>query len=171
MEKPSGEWISETSEIIWDNTDSTRAVFRIDAPAAKGAIGYIGGRRIELGNLTIEMDSIPGNWAAITLTSLDGKPIEESSKILIVAAGKAENTGWQWNENKTSLGGNWGNAPTRVEGIPAKLTFSNMYKFKIRPLDAYRKPGEEIPVNRKGKNHSVGIGAQYKTLWYLIERD
>ena len=169
--KPTGEWISETGEIKWDNTDSTRAVFRIDAPAAKGAIGYIGGRRIDLGNVSIEMDSIPGNWAAITLTSLDGKSIEESSRILLVAAGKAENTDWQWNENKTSLGRNWGNAPTRVEGIPAKFVFSNMDKFKIRPLDAYRNPGDEIPVTRKGKNLSFGIGAQYKTLWYLIGRD
>jgi len=169
--KPAGEWISGTGELKWDNTDSTRAVFRIDAPTAKGAIGYIGGRRIELGNVAIEMNSIPGNWAAITLTSLDAKPIEKSSRILLVAAGKAENTDWQWNENKTSLGENWGNAPTRVEGIPAKFTFSNMDNFKIRPLDAYRNPGDEIPVTRKGKNLSFGIGSQYKTLWYVISRE
>ena len=171
FEKPDGPWISETGEIIWDNTDSTQAVFKINAPSAKAAIGYIGGKSIDLGNVTVAMDTTPNNWATITLTSLDGKPVEESSRILLVAAGKAENTDWKWNENKTSLGRNWGNAPTRVEGIPAKLTFSNMDNFKVQPLDTYGTPGEEILIKKKGREISFGIGAQYKTLWYIISRE
>lgn len=171
VDKPVGEWVSETGEIRWDNTDSTRAVFRIDAPTAKAAIGYIGGKDIELGNVKVAMDVTQNNWAAITLTALDGKPVEQSGKILLVAAGRAENTNWKWNENKTSLGRNWGEAPTRVEGIPARIVFSNMSKFKVRPLDAYGNPGNEIKVQKKGKDLSFGIGAQYRTLWYIITRE
>ncbi len=91
-----GPWESETGEIIWDNRDSINAVYKINAPSAKAAIGYIGGKSIDLGNVTIAMDTTRYNWATITVTSLDGKPLEASSKILLVAAGRVENTGWKW---------------------------------------------------------------------------
>jgi len=171
VETPAGPWVSETGEIIWDNADSTQAVFKVDAPSAKAAVGYIGGKVIDLGNITVAMDTTPYNWAAITLTSLDSKPVEESSKILLVAAGRAENTDWKWNENKTSLGGDWGNAPTRVEGIPAWITFRNTGIFRVQTLDPAGNPGNEIKVNKNGKAFIFGIGAQYKTLWYLITRN
>jgi hypothetical protein len=171
VEEPSEPWVSETGEIEWDNADSTQAVFKINAPSAKGAIGYIGGKNIDLGNVTVAMEPTPNNWAVITLTSLDGKPVEESSKVLLVAAGKAENTDWQWNENKTSLGRNWGNAPTRVEGIPAKIIFRNTGGFKVQSLDPAGSPSAEIITGKKGKEIIFGIGAQYKTLWYLISRE
>jgi hypothetical protein len=52
-----GPWESETGEIIWDNRDSINAVYRINSPSAKAAIGYIGGKSIDLGNVTIAMDT------------------------------------------------------------------------------------------------------------------
>lgn len=171
VKEPEGPRVSETGEIIWDNSDSTQALFKINAPSAKAVIGYSGGRKTDLGNITISVDSTPNNWAAITLTSLDWKPIEESSKILLVAAGSAENTDWQWNEKKTSLGRNWGKAPTRVEGIPAWFAFRNMPKFRVQLLDPAGNPGDYIPVSRKGNEITFGIGAQYKTLWYIISRE
>jgi hypothetical protein len=39
------------------------------------------------------MDTTPFNWATVAITSLDGKPLEESSRILLVAAGRAEKHG------------------------------------------------------------------------------
>ena len=44
-----GPWESETGEIIWDNRDSVNAVYKINSPSAKAAIGYIGGKSIDLG--------------------------------------------------------------------------------------------------------------------------
>jgi len=171
VQDPQGVWESETREIIWDNRDSLQATFKINAPSARAAIGYIGGKSIELGNVTIAMDKTPNNWATITINSLDGKPIENSARILLVAAGRVENSGWQWNQDSTSLGANWGNAPTRAEGIPAGFTFRDMDLFSVRALDPAGNPGTEIPVNKRGKTISFGIGAQYKTLWYILTRE
>jgi hypothetical protein len=171
VEKPSGSWESGTGEITWDNADSARAVFKINAPAAKAAIGYIGGQSIELGNVTIEMDTIPGNWATITLTSLDGKPIEESSRILLVAAGKVENKDMVWNEEKTTVGREWGNSPTTAEGIPAILTFRNMKDFSVHSLDPSGNTVKEITVVKSDSEFYLGIGAQNETLWYIITRN
>ena len=40
-----------------------------------------------LGDVKIEMPSTETNWASIAIAALDGKPIPESDKILLVAAG------------------------------------------------------------------------------------
>jgi hypothetical protein len=170
VSKSAGPWESETSEIVWDNRDSVQAVFKINAPSAKAAVGYIGGKSIDLGSVTIAMDATPYNWATITITALDGKPVDKSSRMLLVAAGRVENTDLQWNKDKTSVGAEWGKTPTRAEGIPANLIFRNMDKFSVHVLDPAGNPGAEIAVSRKGADQSFGIGAQYKTLWYILTR-
>jgi hypothetical protein len=168
---PDGPWVSETGEIEWDNRDSANAVFKINAPAARAAIGYIGGRDIELGTVSVQMDTTKYNWATITLTALDGKPVEESSRVLLVAAGRVENTDWKWDEKFTTLGGDWGKAPTRAEGIPAKLIFRDMDKFSVHALDPAGNQVTELKVSKKGGAYVINIGAQYKTLWYIITRE
>lgn len=167
---PEGPWVSETGEIEWDNRDSVKAVYRINAPAARAAVGYIGGRNIDLGTVSIQMDTTKYNWAAITLTALDGKPVEQSSKVLLVAAGRVENTDWKWDEKFTTLGGDWGKAPTRAEGIPAKLVFRNMNEFSVHSLDPAGNQVTELKVTKKGGASEINIGAQYKTLWYILTR-
>lgn len=165
-----GPWESESGEIIWDNRDSINAVYKINAPSARAAIGYIGGKSIDLGNVTIAMDTTRFNWATITVTALDGKPVEKSTRILLVAAGRVENTGWKWDAKHTTVGGEWGTAPTMAEGIPAKLTFRDMDQFKVYALDPAGNQGREVPVSKRGGEQVFGIGSQYKTLWYIITR-
>ncbi len=169
-EAPEGPWVSETGEIIWENKDSINAVYKVNAPAVKVAVGYIGGKSIELGSVTIEMDTTRYNWATITLTSLDGKAVEESSKVLLVAAGRVENSDWKWDDKFTTLGGEWGKSPSKAEGIPAKIIFRDMEKFAVHSLDPAGKEVSEVKVGTKSGNQIINIGAQYKTLWYIITR-
>lgn len=171
VQAPEGPWLSETGEIEWNNIDSANAVFTVNAPSARVIAGYIGGKSVNLGNFTVAMDTTPYNWATITLTTLDGKAIEESSKILLAAAGRVENTDMQWNGQKTSVSNKWGTSPTRAEGIPANISLSNMNNLKIYSLDPAGNILEEIPVKKRGKEQSFNIGAQYKTLWYIIKDD
>jgi hypothetical protein len=168
---PEGIWSSESGELMWDHRDSLQSIFTIDAPAAKAAAGYIGGKSIELDKVTVEMDTIPGNWGVITLTAIDGKPLDESSNILLVAAGKAENTDMGWNDEKNSVGTDWGTAPSIVEGIPAKITLLEMDDLKMFALDSAGNRGNEISIMHRKGNQVIHIGAQYKTLWYLLNRE
>lgn len=167
---PDGPWTSETGEIIWENADSTHAVYKINAPAVRAAIGYIGGMDIKLGTVSIRMDTTRYNWAAITLTALDGKPVEESSKILLIAAGRVENTNWKWDDKFTTLGADWGESPSRAEGIPARLTFRNMEEFSAQSLDSAGNPVTPLKVIKREGAQVLDIGAQYKTLWYILTR-
>ena len=89
---------------------------------------------------------------------------------MLVAAGRVENTDMKWNENHTTVGGEWGKSPTRAEGIPAKLIFRDMEKFSVHALDAAGNQIEEIKVSNKSGEQSFDIGAQYKTLWYILTR-
>jgi hypothetical protein len=166
-----GSWISETGEIVWNNRDSAQAVFTVDAPAAKAALGYIGGKTIELGNVVIAMDTTKSNWGTVTLTALDGKSLDESSNALLVVAGRAENTGMGWNEEMNSVGTEWGTAPTIVEGIPVKLTLLEMDKFSLFKLDSAGSKQSEIKTVKKRRAQELHIGAQHKTLWYLLTRE
>ena len=156
---------------MWDNRDSSQSIFTVDAPAAKAAVGYIGGKTIELGNVTIAMDTIPNNWGTVTLTALDGKPLIESSNVLLVVAGRAENTGMGWNEEKNSVGTEWGTAPTIVEGIPVKITLREMDKFSLFTLDPAGNRGSEVKIVNKRGTQVLHIGSQHKTLWYLLTRE
>jgi hypothetical protein len=170
-DEPDSSWVSETGEIFWNNRDSAQAVFTVNAPAAKAAVGYIGGKTIELGNVVIAMDSTETNWGTVTLTSLDAKPLEGSSNVLLVVAGRAENTGMGWNEAKNSIGTEWGAAPTIVEGIPVKVSLLGLDKFKLFKLDPAGNKADEVNTLDKRRTQELHIGAQHKTLWYLLTRE
>ena len=143
----------------------------MNASAVKVATGYIGGKTIELGNVTIAMDTISNNWGTVTLTAIDGKPLNESSNVLLVVAGRAENTGMGWNEEMNSVGSEWGTAPTIAEGIPVKITLREMEKFRLFILDPAGNKGAEVKIMNKRKTQVLHIGSQYRTLWYLLTRD
>ena len=168
--EPAGPWGSETNEIQWDNRDSTQAIFTINAPAVKSAVGYIGGKSIELGEVVIEMSNTETNWASIALASLDGQPISSSQKILLVAAGKAENTDMGWNETRTTVMGNWGKAPVIAEGIPATISMKTKDVLKVNTLNPAGNIVANVPTELSGDIFSFDIGSEHKTLWYLITR-
>ena len=156
--------------MYWDNRDSTSSVFTVNAPSAKIAVGYIGGRKIDLGDLSIEMDNTEYNWASIALVALDGVPISSSAKMLLVAAGRVENTGMGWNETRTSLSDQWGTAPVIAEGIPARLSMDITGKLSASTLDPQGRKTGEVRLRKSKGRQVLDIGPEHKTLWYLLEK-
>lgn len=171
VEKPNGALKSNNQKLVWNNGDSTEATFSVNSTDVKAAVGYIGGKSFELDNVTIDMDKTDSNWASIAMASLDNQPIPKSSTMLLVAAGKVKNTNMSWNKDYTSVGDQWGEAPTRAEGIPAKISFRDMDPFQVFVLDPSGERQNEITVNSDGGKKTLNIGAQHQTLWYLIERN
>ncbi len=163
-------WKSDNGQISWDNREPENAVFTVNAPTAKIAVGYIGEKNIELGEITISMDKNPNNWACVSLVSLDGKPTLESEKMLLVVAGKAENTDMKWNENRTSVGTEWGEAPVLVEGLPGLISFRKAGNISIQALNPAGNPFKEIKTYKTSAGKSIALGAQNGTLWYIISR-
>jgi len=155
--------------VRWDWSNPKQATFTVNAPATRAAVGFIGGRKVVLGDVSIEMAATERNWASIALAALDAKPIAESSRVLLVAAGGVENTDMGWNDKRTTVGRNWGKAPIIAEGIPATVTLPG--RVKVSALDPSGTRKAQVPAAPAADGRIViKIGPEHATLWYLIER-
>ncbi len=153
------------SAVIWKP-----AIFTINSPKSRGVVGFAGGGPIDLGGLTIEILGAPDKFAAITVISLDGKPLESSGHLLISAVGKVENQGMGWNATRTSVGTQWGKGPVMAEGIPAVIELAaSASAATVYALDGGG--GRAVPVSCRvdGGKLTLEIGPKWRTLWYELE--
>jgi len=141
----------------------------INSPASRGLIGFFGGSTMNLGGMTIEVVEKPDKFAAITVISLDGKPIEDSEHLLISAVGKVENQGMGWNESRTSVGTQWGKGPVMAEGISARITLpASPMSAMMYALDGGGARTTLVPCREIGNQVILDLGPKHKTLWYEV---
>ena len=69
--------------------------------------------QIGTANLTVD---IANDFAALTLSSLDGKPISESDLMLLTTSARVRNTGSEWNARR-SVTARWGEPPSLIEPV------------------------------------------------------
>jgi hypothetical protein len=166
-------FVSDTGELDWNLTEKERGVVTVNTAKSKAVIGFGGGKRFDLGGVVIEPGpTLQKGWSAVTLTVMKGDSFTSHGNLLITATGHVENTNMGWkNPEKSSVGGDWGEAPTLVEGIPARITLPVSAKAaKAWALDerGQRKTPLAVSADAKG-NAVVAIGPQSKTLWYEVE--
>ena len=90
---------------------------------------------------------------------------------LITATGYVENTDMQWkNPERSSVGGNWGKAPSLVEGIPAHITLPMPARqVEAWTLDERGQRKTKLAVETNDGGHAVlVISPLHKTLWYEV---
>ena len=106
------EAVSDTGELRrnWE-----QGVFSIDTPMTQAAMGWIGGKKLSLGDVDIEVTT---RSATVAVQSLEGKPISQSSRILIslgaqsaVKAGSRGPFHWQPVEGRVTVRAPKGLAP------------------------------------------------------------
>jgi hypothetical protein len=74
------------------------------------------------------------------------------------------------NAEKSSVGRDWGSAPSLVEGIPANITYAKTAsKIAVWALDEKGNRKDQIPVASINGRQQFTIKPQWKTLWYEIE--
>lgn len=108
------------------------------------------------------------SFAAITETSLDGRPFDRSDAVLVTACGRCENTGMQFSGDRRTVGRNWGKAPVCIEpvGFTCELPPG---AWKCVALASDGTAQADVPLNRN-ENHPpvLKLLAKYKTMWYLL---
>ena len=162
--------VSDTGELTWDLVNKQRGVVTVNTLRSKAVIGFGGGRRFDLGEVTIEPgEGIQEGWSAITVTARNdaGAP----ARWLVTATGYAENTGMKWkNAEKSSVGRAWGAAPSRVEGVPATLTFAAPATgVEAWSLDERGQRAETLKISATADGRaSLKIGPAQRTLWYEV---
>lgn len=161
-----GPMVSDTGEIIFDRTEQGREYLAVTAPAVRLLIGRIGGRTFDLGDTTFAV--APGtfrDYANIALVALDGRPIAESSRLLLTAVARVENAGQVWNRDRTSVGHDWGEGPTLAEPVAVTLSLPGESR-RASALDGNGRVQRPVPMD----GATLTTGGQLGTLWYLIER-
>ena len=140
------------------------------APAAQTFAGYVGGQTVTLGGSTLTFPAFGNNFAAMTLTAMDQKPLSLSRHNLLTLVGRVENTGMVWNADRTSVGDQWGHGPILAEGIPATVVLKTDGKpgRQVWALDATGKRTMEVPAISANGSLTFTVGPQFKTLWYEI---
>lgn len=163
---------SDTDELLWDWDAAKRGLVTVNTPRSKAIIGYGGGRQHDLGAFVVEPGAgVQDGWSAITFTAMD-EPAKPPVRWLITATGYAENTGLKWkNAEKSSVGRDWGTAPSRVEGVPARLTVSRPpARVQAWVLDERGQRRQTLPVASEsdGRATTITLGPQWQTLWYEL---
>ena len=161
--------LSANNQLTWDRRG--KGFVTINTPRSKAFIGYVGGRTFNLDGIVIAPTKTMQDWAAITLTAMDGTDLKSAGHILVTATGYVENTGMGWqNAEKSTVGKDWGKAPSLVEGIGATIVLPvAANRVQAFALDECGQRAGALPVRDANGNAEIEIGAQYATLWYEIE--
>ena len=151
---PNKNWVkSITGEI---ETDFARGLYQVDTPKAQGVVGMLGkAGRIKLHDVMIASQN---HYAAVTVVSLDEKPIATSERLLVQIGTIARPTGWKEKAMRiptkqgTILDGyrivDPGGPPWRVEKMHGALAVRNTTITKATALDPNGMPISDIPIWR-----------------------
>jgi len=139
--------------------EQTNGVFTVTARRAKVVVGFARGRSFDLGDgVRVTPGATLQDWSAIALTEM------LPHRWLVTATGYAENTDMGWkNPEKTTVGRDWGKAPSLVEGVAATITLPRA--ARAWALDERGQRKTELPL----RGNLIEIGPQYRALWYEVE--
>lgn len=143
-------------------------IFTVSNSKAEVTVGMLGGQEIKGRNLDIAIKPFDMNFAALTLTAMDDKPIANSSSILLTLVTRARNHNMGWNEAHNSVGTKWGEGPTQVLGVTGKVTIKCGVARMVYPLDATGKRGMAIPATSDRDGLTFEISPSDQTVWYEI---
>lgn len=163
---------SDTGQLQWDTRTTNAGVVSIDTERSKGVLGYIAGQRFKLGAVALEIGQLQLDWATLMVTAQSGslEDYSSSSSMLVVATGRTENTGMQWKDaSHTSVGNNWGQAPTLIEGVPFALELpvapSRVQAWALN--ETGQRTAELVVEAANGGSRIVADGSA-GTLWYEV---
>ncbi len=145
---------SDTEELT---RDWVRGVHTIDTARTQAAQGWLGGTRVELEDLVVELTTPK---ASVALTSLDGEPIRTSKRMLLTVIGQAArpNTAEQ--------------VPLYLQPIDGVVTLrSKLAKLTLRPLSSDGGPPRP-PVERVARDGAYRIELESTTTpWFELTLD
>ncbi|HTB56477.1 MAG TPA: hypothetical protein VLC06_01315 [Polyangia bacterium] len=155
------------SWIHW-NSAAPAPTFMVKAPALRVATGKIAGTAFDLGDVRFAVGDLPRGDASIALVALDGLPLPESKKLLLVAVARVENSGMKWNADRTGLT-SWGHGPAVAEFVPLTVTLP-WPQLRAERLDPAGGVAAPLAVTTDaGGRSSLHLDHQ-PSLWFLLRR-
>jgi hypothetical protein len=165
---PANPIVSDTGELAWRTADGKDGLVSIDTPRSQALVGFVSANaKVQTRNLSAD---ISNRFATITLSSLDGKPITLSNRLLLTTTAKDENTGSKWDARRAMLT-EWGTAPTLIEPVTGWIQLKDLegaIGVFAQPLDGAARPiGKEISGKMIEPGWEIAVGTPAATT-YLI---
>jgi len=159
-------YVSDTGELA---LETDRKLFTIDTPRTKAVVGFLGalGREVELEGLSVECSN---PFAAVMATSLDGKPIGQSRRLLLTAVARAENTGQAYYRNHSSVPER-GRLPVLAEPIRGTVALPVPGQATVYPLDETGKRKEPLAATIKQGTLSLQLDAAHSPWCEIVVVD
>jgi len=158
--------VSDTGELSWSGWTAGHGVVTVDTDRTQALVGFIKGKRT-LKNLSADIDN---DFASVIVTSLDARPLSESSRMLLCAGSRVANTGMKWNSSRTRLL-NQGGPPTLIEPVTGDITLRDLgaaTAVTVSALDGSGSAfGDPIRAKKAATGWTFAIGSP-ATAWYLI---
>ncbi|WP_166822830.1 hypothetical protein [Thalassoroseus pseudoceratinae] len=152
---------SATGDLKWDYD---RRLVTIQAEKTQGVIGRMGGESIELPGVTVAVQT---PFVSLLFTPLDNQPLAASTRILITAMARDQQTGTEYSADGTQLK-TIGGPPLLMEPVQAGILFKGSKPKRVNVLDVYGVPtGKTVPTDASGKFH---IDGRFRTYYYEVER-
>jgi hypothetical protein len=158
---------SDTGELSWQvDSKSGHGLVSVDTARSTALVGWVRESGVETGHLAAD---VANQFCALTVSSLDGKPLSTSSLLLLTATGRVENTGMEWNQRRAMVD-KWGTAPTRIETIRGWVTLKELegaVGVVVTPLDGNGRPLKETQGRRLEGGWEVQLGSETATSYLL----
>ena len=159
--------VSDTKELAWYTENQKNGLVTVETPRSQALVGFVKANGKSVKNLSA---NVSNDFCSLTLSSLDDKPIESSSHLLLVAAARAENTGLQWNVTRTKSTRSAG-APSVIETVKGTITLKglkNVSSLTAQPLDGSGKAlGTAVSAKKTPAGWIIPIG-NAATTWYEL---
>ncbi len=158
---------SDTGQLTWYHSAPETGLVTVDSPRTQALIGFLSAQKAGDSNLEAKVEN---KFCSIQLSSLDAKPIAQSSKMLLVAGGRVENTGQRWNSAGTDVT-NWGDSPTLIEPVVGTLTLKHLEParaIQLQAIDGSGQPvGNPVSATKAGGEWKFPL-ARTVTTWYEL---
>ncbi len=116
----------------------------------------------------LRLDAPP--QASFILTSLDGRSLDESERILLTACGRCENTGMVFSADRRSVGRQWGTGPVLIEPVQGHLVLPpGQWQVESLSSDGLRSHAIAL-TNLDQQGLEMTLSQAQGTMWYLLER-
>ena len=174
---PGATVVSSTGELLWNQDIPGAGYASANAPNVKYFTGFPSGRRIPLGDMTLEVGPTKLGWTTVSLTSLDATGFGadgRSARVLLAATGWAHNTGAKFRDEEENFiscrADDWGRGPYLCEGVPLTLTFPvSASRLRGWALDERGNRREALEVRPADGKAVLSVGPANRTLWYELE--
>lgn len=131
--------------------------------------GHIGGQTVPLawGNVAFAAGVMPHDFGALTLVTLDNKPVATSVRVLLTALSRAQNTNQQWKPDNKSLA-SWGESPTLANAVTATVQIRTSGNRLVRALDETGTPKATLPATYKNGVLTFSVSPADRAVWYAL---